>query len=148
MKGEQQALVTPHSSLERFTSNAQHPLGVSLPSQEIGSGCSGLPVLFVGCLCCTLAWLMLILCGLPDICNSLTHSKAVRGPDEPFQEALGFTWHEGHHSALILWFLPVLRSLGWMQCEGAANPLLVSGISSSLVEPCRSDHGGSPCQST
>ncbi|KAL2301290.1 hypothetical protein Nmel_011858 [Mimus melanotis] len=31
---------------------------------------------FLGFFCCTLARLKLILCGCPNICNSLAHSKA------------------------------------------------------------------------
>lgn len=52
MKGEQEAVVSPRCwlCLERLSSNAQHPLGVSLPSQEIRSDLSGLSVLFGGSL--------------------------------------------------------------------------------------------------
>lgn len=133
--------------LERLSSSAQHPLGVSLPSQEIKSDLQDF-LCFWGVLCCTLAWLKLILCGLPDICISLAHSKAMCDANKPFQEALGFTWCGEHDSAVSSWFLSVLGNFRWMQCEGAADPLLASGINSSLLEHCRSDYGGNLCQST
>lgn len=144
MKSEQQAVVSPPSwpCLEGLSSSAQHPLGVSLPSQEIGSGCSGLSVLFGASL------LHFSLVGFCVDFQTSAHSKATHGPNEPFQGALGFTWYEEQDSAVSLWFLWALRSFRWLQCEGAANPLLGCGINSSLLECCRSDYGGRPCQST
>lgn len=88
--------------------------GISLPGQEIGSGCSGLPVLFGG----SLPHFSLVEADsvwTSDTCNSLAHSKATCGPIKPFQEALGLTWREEQNSVVTLWFLSVLRSFRWMQ---------------------------------